>query len=59
MEIPLENVATTRKSAARGPVPSGPDPSLDWLFDRENLKRRSPPMHVVPTMLVLHDVFGY
>ncbi len=61
MEIPLENDGDHQEErGARLPVPSGPDPSLTGLFDRENLKRA---LRQMPSgykrMLVLHDVFGY
>jgi len=61
MEIPLENDGDHQEERdARLPVPSGPDPSLTGLFDRENLKRA---LRQMPSgykrMLVLHDVFGY
>jgi hypothetical protein len=40
MEIPWENDSDHQEEpGARLPVPSGQDPSLTGLFDRENLKR--------------------
>ena len=61
MEIPLENDGDHQEErGARLPVPSGPDPSLTGLFDRESLKRA---LRQMPSgykrMLVLHDVFRY
>jgi RNA polymerase sigma-70 factor (ECF subfamily) len=61
MEIPWENDSDHQEEpGARLPVPSGQDPSLTGLFDRENLKRA---LRQMPSgykrMLVLHDVFGY
>jgi RNA polymerase sigma-70 factor, ECF subfamily len=61
LEIPLENDGDHEEDpGARHPEPSGPDPSLTGLFDRENLKlalSRMPSGY--RRMLVLHDVFGY
>jgi RNA polymerase sigma-70 factor (ECF subfamily) len=61
MEIPWENDSDHQEEpGARLPVPSGQDPSLTGLFDRENLKRA---LRQMPSgykrMLVLYDVFGY
>ena len=59
--IPLENDGDhEEESGARHRVPGGQDPSLNGLFDRENLKRALSQMPSgYKRMLVLHDVFGY
>jgi RNA polymerase sigma-70 factor (ECF subfamily) len=59
--IPLENDGDhEEESGARHRVPGGQDPSLNGLFDWENLKGALSQMPSgYKRMLVLHDVFGY